>query len=237
MQSLIKIISRVLFPKSAVFLFWRGEGNMNSLRLVNSKNIFAQKSFITFLAFLSLILLSILLLLNYSANLFNQNSPGTVIDVLGSTLTIQDQTQLQSQNDLAAAGVNLSGYESAVLNLINTVRAGNGLGALQPNQSLTDIARTRSNDMLSRDYFSHYTPEGKTFANIMKECGITYSATGENLAQSKPADIGSPEAFLNAWMNSPTHAANILKNRYGIIGIGMIENGGRRIVTTIFRNP
>ena len=157
------------------------------------------------------------------------------IGVLGSNaenLQQQEQTQNQPQN----SGTNLTDYESAILNLINTVRADRGLAALQPNQSLTDISRTRSNDMLSRDYFSHYTPEGKNVFNIFRECGITFRAAGENLAHSRPADIGTPDAFLNAWMNSPTHAANILQSKYGIIGVGMVENGGRRVVTTVFRN-
>ncbi len=91
--------------------------------------------------------------------------------------------------------------------------------------------------MLSRDYFSHYTPEGKNVFSIMRECGIQYSAAGENLAHSRPPDIGTPEAFLNAWMNSSGHAKNILQSRFGIIGVGMIENGARRVVTTVFRNP
>ncbi len=155
------------------------------------------------------------------------------IDVLGSSAeNLQQQGQNQPQN----GGINISDYEAAILNLINTVRADRGLAALQPNQSLIDISRTRSNDMLARDYFSHYTPEGKNVFNIFRECGITYKAAGENLAHSRPADIGTPEAFLNAWMNSPTHAANILQSKYGIIGVGMVENSGRRVVTTVFRN-
>lgn len=148
----------------------------------------------------------------------------------------ENNQQQDSKPEQQPAGVNLSEYEEAVLYLINTARVNNGLAALQPNQSLTDISRTRSNDMLSRNYFSHYTPEGTTVFNIMRSCGIKWNAAGENLAQSLPANIGSPEAFLDAWMKSPGHAANILKDRYGIIGVGMIDNGDRRVVTTVFKN-
>ena len=157
------------------------------------------------------------------------------IEVLGSkteNLKQQEQAQNQPQN----GGINITDYEAAILHLINTVRAGRGLAALQPHQSLIDISRTRSTDMLSRNYFSHYTPEGKTVFNIFRDCGITFRSAGENLAHSRPANIGTPEAFINAWMNSPTHAANILQSKYGIIGVGMVENGGRRVVTTVFRN-
>ena len=116
------------------------------------------------------------------------------------------------------------------------MRAENGLAALVANQSLTDISRTRSNDMLARNYFSHYTPEGKNVFNLMRECGIQFNAAGENLGHCTPADIGTPEAFLHAWMNSPAHRANILQSKYGIIGVGMVENGSRRVITTVFRN-
>jgi len=157
------------------------------------------------------------------------------IEVLGSN-AVNAQQQGQQQNQPQSSGVNITDYEAAILHLINTVRADRGLAALQPHQSLIDISRTRSTDMLSRNYFSHYTPEGKTVFNIFRECGITFRAAGENLAHSRPADIGSPEAFINAWMNSPTHAANILQSKYGIVGVGMAENGERRVVTTVFRN-
>ncbi|MBN1299566.1 MAG: hypothetical protein JW997_07775, partial [Actinobacteria bacterium] len=155
-----------------------------------------------------------------------------LIEIKGATaqaLQPYEETVNQPQNN----AVNLTDYEAAILHLINTVRADRGLASLQPNQSLIDISRTRSNDMLSRNYFSHYTPEGKNVFNIFRECGITFSAAGENLAHSRPADIGTPEAFINAWMNSPAHAANILQGKYGIIGVGMIENSGRRVVTTV----
>ncbi|GEM_PF-2792028 len=165
------------------------------------------------------------------------NNFDNTIEILGTSTVNTSKTTNDNQNNLQSQGANLSDYEAAVLYLINTVRVSNGLATLQPNQQLTDIARTRSNDMLARGYFSHYTPEGKTVFNIMRECGITFKSAGENLAHSKPADIGSPEAFLNAWMNSPSHAANILRDKYGIIGVGMVENGDRRVVTTVFRNP
>ena len=159
------------------------------------------------------------------------------ISILGTNshnMLATNQNQLQPQS--APPAVDLTEYEAAILHMINTIRAERGLAALTPHQSLVDISRTRSNDMISRNYFSHYTPEGKTVFNIFRECGITYRSAGENLAQSRPANIGTPDAFMHAWMNSPTHAANILRARYGIIGVGMIETSGRRVVTTVFRN-
>ncbi len=123
-----------------------------------------------------------------------------------------------------------------VLSLINNIRVQNGLEVLYPDKMLTDIARERSNDMIERDYFSHHTPDGKDLFDILEGYGVRYINIGENLAQSKPASIGSPENFVNFWMDSPSHRANILRDNYGKIGIGLVDSGDRRVLTVVFMN-
>jgi uncharacterized protein YkwD len=135
-----------------------------------------------------------------------------------------------------AAGANLNGLEAEILRLINNVRADHGLNQLQVVQSLTDIARTRSTDMVSRNYFSHYNPEGATFFNIMRNSGISWANAGENLGNSTPASYGTPSAFINAWMNSASHRDNMLRGHYRYVGVGIVDGGGRRVVTAIFLN-
>ena len=141
-----------------------------------------------------------------------------------------------AQSKATAAGANLNGLEAEILKLINKVRADHGLSQLQVVQSLTDIARTRCTDMVSKGYFSHYSPDGTTFFNIMRNNGISWSNAGENLGNATPAGYGSPSAFFNAWMNSASHRDNMLRGHYRLIGIGIVDGGGRRVVTTIFLN-
>jgi len=141
-----------------------------------------------------------------------------------------------AQSKATAAGANLNGLEAEILKLINKVRADHGLSQLQIVQSLTDIARTRCSDMVSRGYFSHYTPEGTTFFNIMRNAGIGWANAGENLGNATPASYGSPSAFINAWMNSASHRDNMLRGHYKLIGVGIADGGGRRVITTIFLN-
>ena len=154
-------------------------------------------------------------------------------EVLGNAITSE-------ATEIAAAPVestaNLNEFEAAVLYLINTIRVSNGLGALEPNQMLTDIARSRCNDMIVNSYFSHYTPDGRNIFNILRENGVSHVNAGENLGQSSPASSGTPEAFADAWMASPTHKANILRSVYSKIGIGIVDGGGRRVVATVFIN-
>jgi len=137
---------------------------------------------------------------------------------------------------VVAAGANLNGPEAEILRLINSVRADHGLSQLVVLQSLTDISRTRSSDMVQRGYFSHYTPEGSTFFNMMRNNGISWSNAGENLGNAAPANWGTPSAFINAWMNSASHRDNMLRGHYKYIGVGIVDGGGRRVITTIFLN-
>lgn len=153
--------------------------------------------------------------------------------VLGSTNNTETAT---AASNAVESAVNLSSLESTVLYFINTIRVSNGLGALQANQTLTNIARSRCNDMIANSYFSHYTPDGLNIFNILHKNGVAYVNAGENLGNSSPPSQGTPEAFANAWMASPTHKANILRSVYSKIGIGVIDGGGRRVVATVFLN-
>lgn len=154
-------------------------------------------------------------------------------EVLGNATT-SEATEIATAP--VESTINLNEFEAAVLYLINTIRVSNGLGALQPNQMLTDIARSRCNDMIVNSYFSHYTPDGRNIFNIFRENGVSYVNAGENLGQSSPASYGTPEAFADAWMASPTHKANILRSVYSKIGIGVVDGEGRRVVATVFIN-
>ncbi len=189
------------------------------------------------LALVFILILS--LLVNFKTNYNNIYNRIEVLDTTANNNQPGD-TNNKNQNTqkslVESPEVDLSNYENTVLHLINTVRADNGLNVLIPNQILIDISRSRSQDMIDRNYFSHHTPDGKNVLDILKEYGVRYRNAGENLAQSKPADYGSPEAFIDAWMKSPAHAANILRDYYGMIGIGVSDNGGRRVLTTVFIN-
>jgi uncharacterized protein YkwD len=148
-------------------------------------------------------------------------------------MTATDSSSLGASVNLEAAP---SDYEHAVAALINQYREASGLGALAFDETLIGVAQSRSSDMISRAYFSHYTPENTTVFNMLRSAGYSYRYAGENLAQCQPADIGSPEAFLNAWKNSPSHNQNMLRGQYTKIGVGMVQEGNRRVVTTVFSN-
>jgi len=160
-------------------------------------------------------------------DIYNRNM-ARIAEAKASSKDVPGQTVLSS------SPVNFSSLEAEILSLINSTRASHGLSSLSPNQMLTDLARMRSSDMVSRNYFSHYSPDGRNIKHIFAEYGVTYKNFGENLGNAAPAGYGSPRAFLNAWMNSPGHRDNMLRSNYTLIGVGVIDGGGRRVVTVLF---
>jgi uncharacterized protein YkwD len=157
-------------------------------------------------------------------------APSSAIEVKGSSST----TQQQPAADVSKPQATLNDYENAVADLINSYRLSSGLNAIAYEPTLTYVAKLRSADLMDRNYFSHYTPEGTTVFDLLSANGITAKIRGENLGQAMPASIGSPEAFLNAWQNSASHNANMLRVGYNYIGVGMVDNGDRIVVTTVF---
>lgn len=121
------------------------------------------------------------------------------------------------------------------MSLVNQDRAANGVAPLAYSASLARVAQYRAQDMLNRNYFSHYDPStGQlAFVQLMHLWGIPYSATGENIAWSTDPSMA---AINTMFMNSPDHRANILKAAYHRIGIGVASNGAKIMVVEVFSN-
>lgn len=115
---------------------------------------------------------------------------------------------------------NLS-YEEQVAALVNEVRAENGLGALKLNSDLSDVARAKSQDMHDNNYFAHESPTYGSPFEMMTAFGISYRTAGENIAMG----YRTPQAVMDAWMNSPGHRANILNASFTQIGVGYVSDG------------
>lgn len=109
--------------------------------------------------------------------------------------------------------------KSAVVNLTNAERATLGLRTLESDPYLTVAAQAKAEDMAARGYFSHEGPDGKEPWQWIKEAGYDYAYAGENLAVRfyDSADV------VEAWMESPSHRANVVKGVYRDIGIGVAE--------------
>lgn len=106
-----------------------------------------------------------------------------------------------------------------LLQYTNAQRASNGLGPLTINSKLNTSAQAKANNMVSRDYWAHNTPDGDEPWVFIDATGYQYQKAGENLAYG----FSNSEATVIGWMNSPTHRANILDQTYSEVGFGFLN--------------
>lgn len=154
--------------------------------------------------------------------------------------------KIPEQNQLGQPIIDKIKLEKQIHSLTNQYRTQNGLQALSWDDKLANIARTHSQDMALRDYFSHDTLEGKDPTDrgtsqgyrCQKTIGnLIYSGIAENIFQNNLYDsvtiIGIVPIYdwnsqdsltkstVDGWMNSPGHRENILESNYDKEGIGV----------------
>ena len=114
--------------------------------------------------------------------------------------------------------LNLGAVLPGVLStLTNEKRLAENMPQLLENPLLMQSAQLKAEDMATKSYFAHTSPEGKTPWYWLKQVGYSYAYAGENLA----VNFVDSEDVTEAWMNSPTHRANIVSGAYTEIGTGI----------------
>ena len=122
---------------------------------------------------------------------------------------------------IPAADASVAAYEKEVVRLVNAHRRSAGLRELTYDWELSRVARYKSQDMKDKGYFSHTSPTYGSPFQMMKAFGISYRSAGENIARGQ----ATPEAVVNAWMNSKGHRANIMNSSFTHIGVGYVASG------------
>jgi len=123
-----------------------------------------------------------------------------------------------------------------LLQLTNEIRTQNGLPPLRYNDKLSTAAQNKASDMFTHNYWSHFRP-GRSPWDFIHESGYSYEFAGENLAHG----FMLSNDVTNAWMNSSTHAANILRADYNEIGFavmnGTLQGEETTLVVQMFGTP
>ncbi len=126
---------------------------------------------------------------------------------------------------------------SNVIMLTNQTRFNMGLSALTRNTALMAAAQNKAEDMLAKQYFSHNSPDGLSPWYFIKGQGYAYDRAGENLA----VHYTSAEGVHQGWLASPAHRANIVKEEFTEIGVGIVngefEGNPSTIVVQFFGKP
>lgn len=108
---------------------------------------------------------------------------------------------------------------SAIIDGTNENRQENNLNNLKQNSVLELAAKAKAEDMASKGYFAHNSPDGQTPWYWLKNAGYNYAYGGENLA----INFFDSKDVIDAWMRSPAHKANILNENFTEIGIATAE--------------
>jgi uncharacterized protein YkwD len=127
--------------------------------------------------------------------------------------------------DVTPNGSNGGDIRDAILCLHNQIRAQRGLPLLHVNAKLRRAADGHSQDMVSREFFDHTTPDGVTMVTRIFRARYASNRVGWSLGENLAWGTGSlstPRGVMQAWMNSPGHRANILRRDYREIGIGVV---------------
>lgn len=96
-----------------------------------------------------------------------------------------------------------------LIQMLNSYRASHGLGTLATTTALANAAMTRSKEITV--VFDHVRPNGSSCFTVSS------AVSGENIA----AGYANAQSFMNGWMNSPSHNANMLNGSFKAVGISV----------------
>jgi uncharacterized protein YkwD len=162
--------------------------------------------------------------------------PMLLLLIGGLFLNVWQPLQLNHKATLAYATEMSRG---GLLSGTNSQRASNGKAALTLNTQLNSAAQAKANDMVTRDYWSHNTPDGNPPWVFIDAQGYNYQKAGENLAYG----FNTSSDTIVGWMNSPSHKANLLDSTFTEVGFGFanspnyVNTGEETVVVAMYAKP
>lgn len=118
---------------------------------------------------------------------------------------------------------------NAVITQTNLARSAASLPSLAHSSALDIAAQAKLDDMVANGYFAHVSPTGSQPWDWLSAAGYGYRAAGENLARG----FDNPAEVVSAWMNSPSHRANVVSSVYKDIGVAAKRVNLNGITTTV----
>lgn len=111
------------------------------------------------------------------------------------------------------------GWRKRVLEFVNAFRSRNGLPTLRPNAFLDRAAVAHAQDMVNRDFFSHYNPDNVGPGDRAEAAGYDFTLVLENLA----AGQRDARDAVDAWIRSKDgHREAMLNPAVTELGIGYV---------------
>jgi hypothetical protein len=140
---------------------------------------------------------------------------------------------------VAASGdaLTIDQAEAEILRLINVDRTNAGLVAVRRDSRISAIARARSVDMVTKDYFSHIQPDGRNAFDMINAARISWYTAGEIIAWNNYPTLATSAGSANeGWLNSPPHKDIIMSSNFNYVGVGLAvqEATGKKYWTAVF---
>lgn len=157
--------------------------------------------------------------------------------IMGLSLLIGQSFVARSQRDVLSYATEVS--RNSLLDETNQARTSNSLNELTIDTKLNKAAQAKADDMVSRNYWSHTTPDDEAPWVFVDEVNYSYQKVGENLAYGF---VTSGET-VRGWMQSTSHRQNILDSAYTEIGFGIasspdyIGNGQQTVIVALYGRP
>jgi uncharacterized protein YkwD len=132
--------------------------------------------------------------------------------IMTSFLAANMQAMLWQSSDWLVGAI----LPAVIVKETNKARQAQELPNLVRSDVLDQAAALKAAHMAEERYFAHNSPDGVTPWHWFNEVGYRYAYAGENLA----VHFTDSEDVVDAWLQSPTHRANIVQGNYQEIGIG-----------------
>lgn len=136
--------------------------------------------------------------------------------------------------------LNLGVVQQFALELANRDRAADGLPPMEVDLELSQAAQRHADDMLRRNYFDHYSPEGESPSDRLAAAG-RHGFPAENIAMTEnPRERHLKaqllETFQRQWMSSASHRRNLMNPNYVRFGYGLAidADSGRVFAVQMF---
>lgn len=150
----------------------------------------------------------------------------TALLITGVSITVLSQ-KTPEKPVYVAQNENIPLNADTLFNLVNAEREKVGLKPLIRDARLDQSAQFKADDMVARNYFSHYDPtDEKTMNGVQKGYELTNHNTCEYVSENAATNLTKTpnkdnEDTIASWMNSEAHRNAILDSQYDITGVAI----------------
>lgn len=160
-----------------------------------------------------------------------------VLASIGLLLAVVLSPLQRTNQGVLASTTNIG--RSSLLAATNSERQKARVTTLSPNEQLNAAAQAKAEDMVTRDYWSHQTPDKKEPWVFIANTDYDYVKAGENLAYG----FDSSAQTIKGWMTSDTHRKNMLDPEYEEVGFGFAnsknfnDSGPATVIVAMYAKP